>query len=353
MKNKQKKLLYTLLLSLLTIKISGCSYETNQDNSTAEIISEEDLFKLKSLKNIEEPLVVNRTPEYISKTLLSEKRQFKQFLEVPSVIAHENVNIRKAPNLGADLAGKLVEGQTLELLEELNNGWYKVLYYEEECYLSSDYTSKTITYKVNGDIKKIFYAKDTIDIVIPAEISVSGFEEYATIPSLECLEVYNETENQYLVQTSDFIGFIDKNSPLEELVGTFVVVDISDQKLKLYENNKIILETPVVTGKTSTPSDEGLFQIYKYKKNDYLIGPGYKSYIDIMMFYNRGEGLHDSEINYCENGKQNNHGWRRPEEFGGNTYINHGSHGCVNMLNDAVFEVYEHTSIGTKVLVKK
>ena len=69
------------------------------------------------------------------------------------------------------------------------------------------------------------------------------------------------------------------------------------------------------------------------------------------MYYNGGEGLHDAEYHSCDAKK--NHGWRCREEFGGETYINNGSHGCVNMMHDDVMEVSEYVEVGTPVLVKK
>ena len=130
-----------------------------------------------------------------------------------------------------------------------------------------------------------------------------------------------------------------------------MVVDISSQEVKLYCNNEVILTTPVVTGKPSTPSDKGLFEIYDISNSRYLIGPNYKSYVDIMMKYNGGEGLHDAQYHTHEDGFK--HGWRDISEFGGDTYLKHGSHGCINMIHDDVMTVSDYVDIGTKVLVKE
>ena len=70
-----------------------------------------------------------------------------------------------------------------------------------------------------------------------------------------------------------------------------------------------------------------------------------------MMKYNGGEGLHDAEYHTHENGFQ--HGWRDASEFGGDTYIKNGSHGCINMLHDDVMIIRDNVDIGTKVLVKE
>lgn len=203
---------------------------------------------------------------------------------------------------------------------------------------------------IDSGIKKVYYATEDTNINIPSYLSSTGMEENILLPKLECLEVYEEVDNICLVKTNDYIGYVDTIT-LEELLGNFVVVDISNQELKLYSNNEVILTSPVVTGKPSTPSDQGLFEIYDISGPRYLVGPNYRSYVDIMMKYNGGEGLHDAQYHQHEDGF--NHGWRDLEEFGGETYLTDGSHGCVNMIREDVIMVREHVDIGTKVLVKQ
>lgn len=202
----------------------------------------------------------------------------------------------------------------------------------------------------NGFIESINYVKNDTTLTIPSFLTESKVEEQVTLPKLECLEVYDILDDTCLVKTNEYIGFTTLEN-LEELTGTFVVVDISSQEVKLYCNNEVILTTPVVTGKPSTPSDKGLFEIYDISHSRYLIGPNYKSYVDIMMKYNGGEGLHDAQYHTHEDGFR--HGWRDASEFGGDTYLKHGSHGCINMLHDDVMIVSDYVDIGTKVLVKE
>ena len=266
--------------------------------------------------------------------------------EYDVIVASANVNIRKSP-VDGKVVGVLPLGKKLTLLEEVD-GWYKVLYYGEECYVSANYSYPSTSFTIGGDRTKIFYATDELTIYIPYEINQNG--EVALINALECLEVYGETEDLYLVKTNDYVGYVKKHS-LRELCGTFVVVDISDQNLKLYVDNQIIVDTPVVTGKKGTPSDIGLFDVDGIDYHRYLKGVGYKTWVDVFAYYNGGEGLHDAEYHKCDKG--GNHGWRSASEFGGETYINNGSHGCINMLHEDVMEVVEHIEVGTPVLVKK
>lgn len=204
----------------------------------------------------------------------------------------------------------------------------------------------------NGFIESIYYVKNDTALTIPSFLTESKVEEQVTLPKLECLEVYDILDDTCLVKTNEYIGFTTLEN-LEELIGTFVVVDISSQEVKLYCNNEVILTTPVVTGKPKTPSDKGLFEIYDISHSRYLIDPNgeYKSYVDIMMKYNGGEGLHDAQYHTHEDGFR--HGWRDASEFGGDTYLKNGSHGCINMLHEDVMTVSDYVDIGTKVLVKE
>lgn len=204
----------------------------------------------------------------------------------------------------------------------------------------------------NGFIESIYYVKNDTTLTIPSFLTDSKVEEQVTLPKLECLEVYDILDDTCLVKTNEYIGFTTLEN-LEELTGTFVVVDISSQEVKLYCNNEVILTTPVVTGKPKTPSDKGLFEIYDISHSRYLIDPNgeYKSYVDIMMKYNGGEGLHDAEYHTHEDGFS--HGWRNASAFGGDTYLKNGSHGCINMLHEDVMTVSDYVDIGTKVLVKE
>lgn len=203
---------------------------------------------------------------------------------------------------------------------------------------------------MDSDIQKVYYATKDVNINIPSYLSNSGIEENIMLPKLECFEVYDQVDDTCLVKTNEYIGYVN-TADLEELLGTFVVVDISSQELKLYCDNEVILTTPVVTGSPDTPTDLGIFDIYNISGPRDLIGPDYTTPVDTMMKYNGNEGLHDAEHHQHEDGFE--HGWRDPSEFGGETYLTDGSHGCVNMLHDDVMLVKEYAEIGTKVLVKQ
>ena len=118
---------------------------------------------------------------------------------------------------------------------------------------------------------------------------------------------------------------------------TYVEISISQQRMWLYKDGKVIVDTPVVTGtKGSMDTPKGYFTIYSRARNTTLYGPGYASPVDYWMAFSGGCGIHDAS-------------WR--SSFGGNIYTYNGSHGCVNTPYNAVRTVYNNTSVGTPVIV--
>ena len=172
------------------------------------------------------------------------------------------------------------------------------------------------------------------------------------ISKLESCYIYDIVEEFYFVNIDGTFGYIP-TSDIEILTGKFVIVDKSDQEAKIYQDNVLLYATPVNTGTPTEEreSDEGIFEIYDISHNRDLVGPGYRSYVDVMLKYNGGEGLHDAEYHINEDGKK--HGWKSIEDFGGDTYLTAGSHGCINMPNEAAIFAYNTLELNDKVLVKK
>lgn len=267
------------------------------------------------------------------------------------VKAIDTVNVRKYPSLDSKIVGKVKTGEMIRLYEDLNNGWMEVEYNGTISYVSKEYVKVVEKYQEKeGDLKLAAVVNDTILFTDNEDINIE---------KNEVVEIINDSLRGYYVDYNDTKGYINKND-VERLNGTFVIVDISDQELTLYENNNIILTTPVVTGLPTKDreTNTGLYSIYDITYNRALVDAKrtYSSYVDVMMKFNKNQGLHDAEYHtdYDKNGKvKKSHGWRNYSEFGGDTYLKNGSHGCVNMPHDAAIEVSDHISLGDKVLVKK
>ena len=206
--------------------------------------------------------------------------------------------------------------------------------YNIYCLLKLDKTEVSFCYHLYIDMIDKGYVK--VKTPIYDNYDLEG--AYFVLSELEFVEIYKELDNCYLVQTIDHLGFIPKDN-VEFLPGNVAVVDRSNQELRLYEGNTMTICTPVVTGTKDTDreSDLGLFEVRLQAENLYIV-PG--SWVDCVTYYNKGEGIHTAE-------------WRTTQEFGGDTYLTNGSHGCINTPHDEALYVHKTLTLGDKVLVKE
>lgn len=125
---------------------------------------------------------------------------------------------------------------------------------------------------------------------------------------------------------------------------TYVEVDIAEQHMWYIVNGQVAFETDVVTGKkgkNDTPT--GTYTILEKIKGKYLRGrlvngkPSYVTWVDYWMRVTwSGIGFHDA-------------GWQ--PTFGGDRYVNNGSHGCINMPPAKAKEFYGMLSVGCPVII--
>ena len=125
---------------------------------------------------------------------------------------------------------------------------------------------------------------------------------------------------------------------------TYVEVDLTNQYMYLFVNGSVVTSSPIVTGKPSEGSatPQGVYSIRYCKQNAVLRGPKkpdgtyeWESPVDFWMPFNGAIGLHDAT-------------WQ--SAFGGNRYLTHGSHGCVNLPYNIAKTVFNNVSAGTPVV---
>ena len=118
---------------------------------------------------------------------------------------------------------------------------------------------------------------------------------------------------------------------------SYVEVDLTNQKVWLYKDGKLLLETDCVSGTygTDRQTPGGIYTIAYKQSPAVLTGPGYSSPVSYWMPFNGGIGLHDAT-------------WRG--SFGGDIFRTNGSHGCVNLPYNAAQKIYETVSKGYPVV---
>ena len=127
--------------------------------------------------------------------------------------------------------------------------------------------------------------------------------------------------------------------------GTFLEVDLTAQHMWYLENGAVVFESDVVTGKNSTITPPGVYDILEKLSPTVLVGnidpetkePEYRTPVDFWMRVTwSGIGFHDAT-------------WQ--PAFGGDVYLWNGSHGCINMPYYNAQELYSFLQIGTPVVV--
>jgi lipoprotein-anchoring transpeptidase ErfK/SrfK len=120
-------------------------------------------------------------------------------------------------------------------------------------------------------------------------------------------------------------------------VGTYADVNLTTQKMIYVKNGQLILESDIVSGAPYMKTPTGTFSVMWKASPTVLRGPGYASPVTYWMQFTRnGVGFHDAT-------------WQ--SRFGGTWYVNHGSHGCINMPLSAARTLYANISVGDTVKV--
>lgn len=127
---------------------------------------------------------------------------------------------------------------------------------------------------------------------------------------------------------------IQKVNELKESTERWIQIDLSEQRLIAWEGGKPIFGVIVSTGKKSTPTLLGVFNIYTKLKTTRMKGEDYDiPNVPYTMYYQGGYGIHGAF-------------WHK--NFG--TPV---SHGCVNLAPNQAKKLFNWASVGTTVVVQK
>lgn len=151
-------------------------------------------------------------------------------------------------------------------------------------------------------------------------------------------------ENSYGYVSTNYIKEFDSY-----IKNNTILVDISEQNLKLYKNGILNMNVPVVTGykeKHDTPT--GIYTLEKKNKETSRTLRGYNpdgtlnysAYVDYWMPFimSRGIGFHDAS-------------WRASSEFTKTRYTYDGSHGCINMKKADAKNLFNSITQDIKVVI--
>lgn len=123
---------------------------------------------------------------------------------------------------------------------------------------------------------------------------------------------------------------------------TKVVVDLSEQKMYVYNGSSLLMKSSVVTGKDNTPTDKGTFKILKIYKDAKVSGAKVDYWMpfhcrDMVKIYGC-EGFHDAY-------------WQK--DWSSSAYHKNGSAGCVHVKTADIKRLAGMVKVGTTVVVQK
>lgn len=118
----------------------------------------------------------------------------------------------------------------------------------------------------------------------------------------------------------------------------YAEVSLEQQHLWVHKGKEIVLSSPVVTGNPNTGHETpaGGYVVYNKEKGATLYGPGYETEVNYWIGFADDIGFHDAY-------------WQ--DTFGGEVYLENGSHGCVNLPDDTAAALYKLAYVNMPVYV--
>ena len=117
-----------------------------------------------------------------------------------------------------------------------------------------------------------------------------------------------------------------------------VLVSISHQHLWACQRQRQVNSTAVTTGETDNGDQTplGSWRVQAKQRDRYLIGPGYRDYVQYWVPFNGDFGFHDAA-------------WQTMP-FGSPHYTTNGSHGCVHLPTPTMAWLYNWVSVHQTVV---
>ncbi len=127
-----------------------------------------------------------------------------------------------------------------------------------------------------------------------------------------------------------------------DIGNTYVEVDLQSQMMYFYKNGERLMETPIVSGHTTTPTPVGVFYAWNKEEDAELVGYNPRRGNEYAQPVNywipvdwTGVGIHDA-------------GWQ--SSFASDQWVNNGSNGCINTPPGAMEKLFSLMEVGTPVV---
>lgn len=124
----------------------------------------------------------------------------------------------------------------------------------------------------------------------------------------------------------------DATQPWLARSGKWIEVDLSSQRLRAWQNGRVVLTSAISSGVRAHPTRPGTFHIYAKYRSTRMTGPGYDlPNVPYTMYYSGSFALH---------GTYWHHNFGHPM-----------SHGCINLPTGKAAWLYGWARAGTTVVI--
>ena len=192
---------------------------------------------------------------------------------------------------------------------------------------------------LNSEFQRVTHIKKVMVKQVSSYLNVRDFpnvdaRKIGEVHSGDVFEVLDFQNGWYKINYQDQMGWISS----DYAVSSFVIVSKSEQAVHFYLNNIEFIYSPVVTGCVNNACDtpNGVYTLHSKEEDATLMND---SFVDYWMNFIPGPGIgfHDADR------------WR--SSYGGDIYLDHGSHGCVNMPFMYAEVMYNNIKVGTTIVV--
>ena len=118
---------------------------------------------------------------------------------------------------------------------------------------------------------------------------------------------------------------------------SYLEINITKQHIWYYKDGELIAQGDIVSGNVSNGNGTpiGIYEITYKQENSTLRGENYEAKVTYWMPFNGNIGLHDASWRYS---------------YGGDIYINDGTHGCINAPKYLAKKIFAEIEVGTPVI---
>ena len=118
---------------------------------------------------------------------------------------------------------------------------------------------------------------------------------------------------------------------------SYLEINITRQHIWYYKQGKLIAQGDIVSGNVSNGNGTplGIYEITYKQENSTLRGANYEAKVNYWMPFNGNIGLHDASWRYS---------------YGGDIYLNDGTHGCINAPKYLAKKIFAEIEAGTPVI---